>query len=226
MPAEAQRLRVQVVDTQASRGIAAWPPPDGSGSRVCTVMRGGSQRHAAPTTQASGALPSTTTAINADTIRISFSQCAAYVGADDLPLAAVVDELELEAVEVGLDAVRSASAPDRWPSHARMHDGARRVRALEHDLVDAAHDLDSLVGDEVAAQHAQSARRGRCRACRGSRRRATLAEEPDIARLGRLLRRCEQRADLGFRIAGARNPRREHGGESGGRCQALSWPRL
>ncbi len=129
-----------------------------------------------------------------------------------LPISAVVDELELEAIEVGLYAVDQRGARP-LTHHAGMDDGARGVRAFEHDLVDAAHYLDSLVGDEVAANRANQpvtvvAARV---AVAGADR---VAEEPGIALLGRLLRRGQQRADLGFRIAGS-TARDEHGGESG-----------
>src|SRR5688572_24352425 len=94
-----------------------------------------------------------------------------------------------------------------------MHNGVRRVLAFEHDLVDTAHDLDSLVGDEIATQQSDElvAVVTAAVAVTGAEH---AAEETDVALLGRLLGCSEQRTDLGFRIAG-RATRSEHGGESG-----------
>src|SRR5688500_7407795 len=123
-------------------------PAADSGSRLCTVTRGGTVPRWA--NEAAGPAVSNAAAINAMTIRISISDGAPEVGADDLPFSAIVDELELEAIEVGVDAVdqRRARAP---AEHTRMHDGACGALPFDDDLVDAAHDLDSLVGDEIAA---------------------------------------------------------------------------
>src|SRR5512134_3395298 len=93
--------------------------------------------------------------MNAVTSRISVSQCAAEVRTDDPPISAVVDELELEAIEVALHPVEQPRARS-LADHAGMHDGACGVLPLERDLVDAAHDLDALVRDEVAVHDAQS----------------------------------------------------------------------
>jgi hypothetical protein len=69
-----------------------------------------------------------------------------------------------------------------------VHDGARGIRAFEDDLVDAAHDLDSLIRDEVAAKRAkQLVAVIAARIAIGGA--DSFAEEARIALLGRLLRR-------------------------------------
>src|SRR5262245_13685914 len=182
-------------------------PTLGSGSRLVTATCGGAIPRCASEAP-NGAPPSTITAMNAVTIRISLSYGALEVGADDLPVSAVVDELELEAIEVGVQAVDQARV--RAPAdHAGMHDCARSIPAFDDDLVDAAHDLYSLVGDEKPAQHAKHlfavvAARIAIAVADG------VAEEAHVARLGRLFRRGQQRADLRFRIAGSAT-RGEHG---------------
>src|SRR5262245_30787242 len=175
-------------------------PTLGSGSRLVTATCGGAIPRCASEAP-NGAPLSKITAMNAVTIRISLSYGALEVGADDLPVSAVVDELELETIEVGVQAVDQArvSAP---ADHAGMHDRARGVPAFDDDLVDAAHDLDALVGDEIPAQHAKhffAVIAARISVAVGE----GVAAKADVARLGRLFRRRKQRADLRFRIAGS-----------------------
>src|SRR5215203_4118066 len=119
------------------------PALDGSGSRLCIVKPGGAMPRCACEVP-SGALETRTTAMNAVTMRMSLSRRAAEVRTDDSPIATVVDELELEAIEVGVDAADQRRAGP-LPDQTRVHDGVSGVSALEDDLVDAAHDLDPLV---------------------------------------------------------------------------------
>src|SRR5262245_10112564 len=182
-------------------------PTLGSGSRLVTATCGGAIPRCASEAP-NGAPLSKITAMNAVTIRISLSYGALEVGADDLPVSAVVDELELEAIEIGVQAVDQLGV--RAPAdHAGMHDGARGVPAFDDDLVDAAHDLDPPVGDAVTAQHPK-----RLGAVGAARIAIVLAEgvakKTDVARLGRLFRGGEHRTNLGFRIAGSA-ARGEHG---------------
>src|SRR5688572_18980773 len=107
-----------------------WPrPAAGSGSRLCTVTCGGTIPRCASEVP-KGAPTRRTSAMNVVTIRISISHGAPEVGADDLPVPTVVDELELEAIEVGIQAVdqRGVRAP---PDQAGMHDCARGIPAFD-----------------------------------------------------------------------------------------------
>src|SRR5262245_42950536 len=184
-------------------------PTLGSGSRLVTATCGGAIPRCASEAP-NGAPLSKITAMNAVTIRISLSYGALEVGADDLPVSAVVDELELEAIEVGVQAVDQGGV--RAPTdHAGIHDGTRGVPALDDDLVDTAHDLDSLVRDEIAPQHSKhllAVVAARIAVALGE----NVAEEADVTRLRRTFRRGKQRTDLGFRIAGCAT-RGEHGDE-------------
>src|SRR6185295_428196 len=131
----------------------------------------------------------------AATNRISLSHCAPEVGADDLPVVPIVDELELEPIEVGVDPVDD-SGVRTLTDQSGMHDGACDAVALNDDLVDAAHDLDALVGDEIAAQCAKH-RVAIVAACVAITVSENTAEETDVACLGCLFRVRDQGADPG-----------------------------
>jgi hypothetical protein len=78
---------------------------------------------------------------------MSLSTRRRNASADDLPVAPIVHELELEAIEIRAEPAEHTCT--RSLSHEpRVHDGARGIRSLKLDRVDTAHDLDPLIRDE------------------------------------------------------------------------------